>query len=90
MDACACITLTESCHEERRAGRGLEIQGATEVALRAEVHDEHVGGEETLFLDAGGGEKDVWAVADGDATAGAGYLWGLLEVIILGVGCWCR
>lgn len=75
MDAGAGAALREGGEEERGAGAGFEREGAPDVVLRGEVHDEHVVGGEALLLYAGGGEVDVVMVFDGDTAAGALWLW---------------
>lgn len=74
MYTCACTALCECGHKERRAGRRFEVEGATEVRLRGEVHHKHVRGVETLFLNTGRGEVDMGGVTDGDTTTSTGYL----------------
>lgn len=64
MYTCACAAFRECGHEERCAGGGFEVEWATEVHLRGEVHYKHVGRVETLFLNSGGGEVDVGGVTD--------------------------
>ena len=77
MDTRPRTALLERCHEERRARGGLEVDGLTEVGLCRVVEDKHVGGLETLFLDAGGREENVVVsvgrVVDGYPAAGTGY-----------------
>lgn len=74
VDTATGLAPVKRRQEERRALRGFQEVRHAQVSPCLQLHDEHVCWHEVFFLDARGGEVDVWTVPDGDAAAGAGYL----------------